>query len=78
MEQQFPEVLRIMKEQIKDYLLSELYIGQGFALERSRTLIRKCRDLRRKGFEGLPSCIEYISEAVTTLVYFLNSKLFVV
>ena len=67
-----PRLCQKMQMDIIGLLLSEVYISHDSFLQKSKILVAKGRELRACGMEGLNGCIECLSEAISTIVSFLE------
>lgn len=75
-ESRHPILCRRMQLKIINILLCNVYIRKDCYLQRSRLLVKKGRFHRACGVDGLNSCIQCLSEAVSILVSYLFVYLF--
>lgn len=57
--------------ELADILLKDVYVTEDMYIERARILIWKARMTRTSGIEHLTECIDFLSEAISILVYVL-------
>lgn len=71
-----PEFCQRMQMEVIDILLKDVYVTDSH-LQKSRVLIRKGRALRSRVSEGLEDCIQCLSKAISVIVSFLASLMFI-
>ncbi|XP_038681739.1 separase isoform X2 [Tripterygium wilfordii] len=62
-----PQLCLSMQTEIMDYLLQFVYVTRDSVLQKSRILLRRGRAFRACGIEGLKSCIQCLSEAISII-----------
>ncbi|XP_056159390.1 separase isoform X2 [Syzygium oleosum] len=62
-----PELCSRMQMKIIDVLLQEIYFAKASCFQKAKLLIKKGRILKCRGREGLNSCIQCLSEAISTI-----------
>ncbi|KAF8019982.1 hypothetical protein BT93_G0618 [Corymbia citriodora subsp. variegata] len=62
-----PDLCSRMQLKIIDELLQEIYSAEASCFQKARLLIKKGRILKCRGREGLNSCIQCLSEAISTI-----------
>ncbi|KAF8411822.1 hypothetical protein HHK36_004381 [Tetracentron sinense] len=67
MNAQYPNLCQKMQLKIANILLLNVYVTKDNLLQKSRIFIRKGRAFRAYGIEGLNSCIQCLSEAISIL-----------
>ncbi|XP_024980177.1 separase [Cynara cardunculus var. scolymus] len=69
-----PKLSKTMQTTITNILLEEIYSTKDSCLQKSRILIAKGMESRACGVEGLNGCINYLSEAISTLSDLYNKS----
>ncbi|XP_076893503.1 separase-like isoform X3 [Bidens hawaiensis] len=62
-----PELSKIMQKTISNILLEDIYSTKDSFLHKSKILIAKGRQSRACGVESLKECIDFLSEAISTM-----------
>ncbi|XP_039174098.1 separase isoform X2 [Eucalyptus grandis] len=69
-----PELCSRMQLKIIDELLQEIYFAKASSFQKARLLIKKGRILKCRGSDGLKSCIQCLSEAISTIDCLIKSS----
>ncbi|XP_030513656.2 separase isoform X1 [Rhodamnia argentea] len=62
-----PDLCSRIQMKVIDVLLQEIYFAKASCFQKARLLIKKGRILKCRGREGLKSCIQCLSEAISTI-----------